>query len=147
GSWCALLDLNGACDKPPAPILFNRKLESALAHTFLRMHRATRQPGASSMGPSEPDVVPALQTEDLARVVGSCDFEPEPFDDLPRGAHLRGIRFGQRAGSEPQAVLETDADMPAHRGRLRRHRQLIAPCAEHAPVVPVAEQAIGRALH
>src|SRR5207244_11935644 len=62
-------------------------------------------------------------------------------------AHLRGIRFGELARSEPETVLETDAHVAAHRRRHRRDWQLVASCTENAPPVLIAEQAVGRALH
>ena len=83
----------------------------------------------------------------LPRIVRRRDLEPQPLDDLPRRAHLRRVRLGELARSEPQAVLEPDAHVAAHRGRHRSDRQLVAAGAEHAPAVLVAEQAVGRALH
>ena len=102
-----------------------------------RLIRRTQNP--TSPLPFRPRISP--------RIVGRRDLEPQPLDDLPRRAHLRGIRLGELAGSEPQAVLEPDAHVAAHRRRLRGDRQLVAAGAEHAPAVLVAEEPVGRALH
>src|SRR6185437_7538747 len=96
---------------------------------------------------SEAYVRPALQSQNLARIVRCSDREPQPFDDLPCCAHLRCIRLGERARSKPQAVLEANTHVAAHRCRLRRDGQLIAAGAEHAPAVLITEEPVGRALH
>ena len=48
---------------------------------------------------------------------------------------------------QPHAVLESHAHVAAHHRRHRRGEHLVAPRAEDRPVVRVAEQAIGGALH
>src|ERR1700682_3511024 len=111
---------------------------------------ATRQ--ESSTNPverswSKSDGAAAFELQDLARLVRSGNGEAHPLDDLPHGADLRGVRFGELAGSEPQAVLETDTHVAPHPRRHGRDRQLVAPRAQHAPPVLVAEQAIRRAFH
>ena len=61
---------------------------------------------------------------------------------------LLGVRLGELAGADPERVLQADADVAAHRGRHRGDRHLVAPGAEHRPVIVlVAEQAVGGALH
>src|SRR5450755_4005826 len=89
----------------------------------------------------------ALELQDLAGLVRGGDDETHSLDDLPHGADLRGVRLRELAGSEPQAVLQADAYVAAHRRRHGRDRQLVPSRAQHAPPVLVAEQAIRRAFH
>src|SRR6185503_9158026 len=88
-----------------------------------------------------------FEFEHLARVVGRSHREAELFQNAAHLRHLLGIGRGELAAADPQAVLQPDADVAAHHRRLRGNLHLRAPRAEHRPVVRVAEQAIGGALH
>ena len=62
-------------------------------------------------------------------------------------ADLIGVRLGQLALAEIEAVLQPDPDIATH---LRGHREqahLVAARAEHRPLVVLAEQLVGDALH
>src|SRR6516165_10967984 len=63
----------------------------------------------------ERDLVGALEREDLARLVGRGDLEPQPFEDLARHADLVGIGGGELALADPQRVLEADPDRKSTR--------------------------------
>jgi hypothetical protein len=62
---------------------------------------------------SESNFIAALKLQDFARVGGCGDLEPEPFDDLADPCDLGGVRLGELALAEPQAVFQPDTDMPA----------------------------------
>src|SRR6056297_1296355 len=85
--------------------------------------------------------------EYLARLVGRRDLQTEPFDDRADETDLLGVRGRLFARTDPERVLETHPDMPAHRGRGRGNAHLVAARAEHRPVELVPEQAVGRPLH
>src|SRR5688500_2815831 len=95
----------------------------------------------------ESHISSSFELEHLARVVRRRHRQPQFFQHALRLRHLLGVRFRELAAPEPQAVLEPDAHVSAHHRRLRRDRHLVAPRAEHRPVVGVAEQAVGGALH
>src|SRR5665213_264574 len=100
---------------------------------------------AGWLGPqpnSETDLVASFQRQYFPRLVGRCDLQAKPFDDLSNLRHLVGIRLCELAGADPQAVFETDADIPAHGGRHRRDRHLGAAGAEHGPAIVLAEQPV-----
>src|SRR5436190_11817256 len=61
----------------------------------------------------EADFAASLRRQDSPRVIRRCNLESEPLDDLPHRAHLRRVRFREPAGTEPEAVLEADADVAA----------------------------------
>src|SRR5688500_3305464 len=75
----------------------------ASRHPFARLPLHALRPGPRHKRHEEPlqathgdlalerDLIAALQAQRLTRLVGRGDFEPEPFDDLPRQAHLLGI--------------------------------------------------------
>ena len=59
-----------------------------------------------------------------------------------------GVRLGELAGADPERVLQPDAHIAAHRGRHRGDLHLVAPRAEHGPVIILAaEQPVGGAAH
>src|SRR5689334_8819076 len=93
------------------------------------------------------NLIAALQRQDFARIVGRGDLEPQTLDDPAHLSHLVGVRLGQSTPAEPEAVLEPNADVPAHRSRLRRNRHLAAAGAQNRPPVVVAEEPVGGALH
>src|SRR6185503_17459171 len=118
----------------------------------------TRPPqvGSSSSWPSsrrrrlsslEGDLVAALEAEDFAGFVGRGDLVAQTFDDLARELDLLGVGLGEPAGAGPERVFHANADVAAHGSRHGRNRELIAPGAQHGPVILVAEQAVGRAFH
>src|SRR5215212_1169672 len=43
--------------------------------------------------PLESNFIRALQLKDFASVIGAGDFQPQPFNDLPRHPHLHGAGF------------------------------------------------------
>src|SRR5262245_56594658 len=96
---------------------------------------------------SEPDLVRALEREDLARFVRRCDLEAQTLDDLAHVRHLFGIRFGKSARTHPERILKSYTHVAAHRRRHGRDRHLVASSAQHGPAVFVAEQSVAGALH
>src|SRR5438094_6251361 len=95
----------------------------------------------------EIDIAAAFQLQHLARVVRRSDGEAELLENPPRLRDLGSIRFGELPAAEPQAVLEADAHVAAHHRRHRGDEHLVAAGAPDRPVVSVAEQAVGGALH
>src|SRR4051812_47018603 len=103
--------------------------------------------GPGTVAALEPDLVAAFERKDLARVIRRGDFEPEAFENLAHLFHLLRIGFGKLARPGPQRVLHADTDIAAHRGGLRRDAHLVRARPEYRPMIVVAEQAIGGALH
>lgn len=50
---------------------------------------------------SERRLVRALQRQQLARLMGGCDLQPQPFDDLARRTNLLGVALCKLARSRP----------------------------------------------
>ncbi len=71
----------------------------------------------------------------------------QPFDHSPDVRDLLGIAFGQLAATKPQRVFKADANMATKRSRHGGKRHLTASRTKNRPLVFVAEQPIGRALH
>src|ERR1700682_4223989 len=95
----------------------------------------------------EAHISSSFQLQHLARLVGRRDGKTELFYEAARLRHLLRVGFRQLAAAHPQAVLQPHAHVAAHHRAHRGDEHLVAPCAEHRPVVRVAEQAIGGALH
>src|SRR5439155_24648015 len=93
------------------------------------------------------DIPAAFELQHLARVVRRSNGEAELLENPPRLRDLGSIRFGELPASEPQAVLAADAHVAAHHRRHRGDEHLVAAGAQDRPVVRVAEQAVGGALH
>src|SRR3546814_7275126 len=89
---------------------------------------------------SEADLVAALEHKYLACLIRGREFEPQSLADLADTRHLRGIARRQFAEAEPERILETDANMAAHRRRHRRDLHLRGARREHRPALGVAEQ-------
>src|SRR2546428_6457070 len=89
----------------------------------------------------------SFQLEHLARVARRSDGEAELLENPPRLRDLGSIRFGELPAAKPQAVLEADAHVAAHHRRHRGDKHLVAAGAHDRPVVSVAEQTVGGALH
>src|SRR3954471_21751256 len=131
-------------------------MSARIASTVVRM-RASSSATAAASRPRfsqraitvllEIHPVAALELQDLAGLVRGRDLEAEALDDLARLHDLLGVRFRELAGPDLERVLETDAHVAAHRGRHGGDRQLVAAGAEYGPVVLVAEQPVGGALH
>jgi hypothetical protein len=62
---------------------------------------------------SEIHAVAALELKDRARFIRRGDFEPQPLDNLARGAHVLGIVLGEMAGANPERILQPDTDSPS----------------------------------
>ena len=62
-------------------------------------------------------------------------------------ADLVGIAGGELAAADPQRILEPDPDIAAHDRAHRHQRQLMAAGGKDRPVIGVAEQFVGDALH
>ena len=62
-------------------------------------------------------------------------------------AHLLGIGLGQGAAADEQRILQPHAHMAAHARGSDRHAHLARAGAQHGPLVVLAEQLVGRALH
>src|SRR5258706_11567134 len=116
----------------------------------VRSRRASFRAGRKLMSEvmsSERDVLPALELEHLARLVGRGDGEAELLENAADLRHLVRVAPGEGALADPQAVLEADAHVAAHHRGLHRDVHLVAPAAQHPPEVIGAEQAIGGAPH
>ena len=94
-----------------------------------------RERPASPRQRSEVDLVAALQFQNVARLGGRRDLKTKPIENLPHLGHLLGIGLGELAAAEPEQILETDADIAAHRRRLGRNGHLIAAGAKNRPVL------------
>src|SRR6185503_601590 len=77
-------------------------------HPFSR-RRWTRGSSPRVTKTSEIHLVAALEHQDLARLVGRRDLQPQPLDDLARLGDLLGVRLGELAGADPERVLQSDA--------------------------------------
>src|SRR5688500_13665958 len=95
----------------------------------------------------ETDIPASFELQHLPRVGRRGDRQPELLEHAARLADLLGVRPGELAAAQPQAVLEADAHVAAHHRRHGGDEHLVAAGAEHRPVVRVAEQAVGGALH
>ncbi len=102
---------------------------------------------ARPTGKVEVDAVASLEREHLARLRRLGDLETEALDDLARQRHLLGVGFCQPAGAGPERILEADAHIAAHRSGHGGDGKLVAPGAQHRPVILVAEKAVGGAFH
>src|SRR5438445_1487022 len=89
----------------------------------------------------------SFQLEHLARLAWRSDGEAELLEDPPRLRDLGSIRLGELPAAEPKAVLEPDAHIAAHHRRHRGDEHLVAAGAQNRPVISVAEQPVGGALH
>src|SRR2546421_8498626 len=95
----------------------------------------------------ERHIASPLELQHLARIGRRRDGEAKLFEDAARLRDLLGVGFGELAAPEPQAVFQPDAHVAAHHRAHRGDEHLVAPGAEHRPVIRVAEEAIGGALH
>src|SRR5882762_5145274 len=89
----------------------------------------------------------SFQLQHVARVARRSDRKAKLLEDPPRLRDLGSIRFGELPAAEPQAVLESDADIAAHHRRHCGDEHLVAAGAQDRPIVSIAEQAVGSALH
>ena len=113
-------------------------------------HDAGRDPGEKCgrpCGRSEADPVAALEVEPGARLLRGRDLERKLLDDAADLGDLLGVRFGELAARQIEAVLEADADVAAHHRAHRAEAHLVPPGAQDRPLVVVAEQAVGGLLH
>src|SRR5438094_454380 len=90
----------------------------------------------------ETDIACTFQFEHVPRLVRRRDGKAELLENAPRLGHLLGIRLRELPAAEPQAVFQADAHVAAHHRRHRSDEHLVAPGAEHRPVVGVAEEAV-----
>src|SRR5689334_21418243 len=95
----------------------------------------------------ESHISSSFQLEHFASLVGGRDRKAQLLQYSFRLAHLLGVSLCELAAPEPQAVFEADSHVAAHHRRHGGDEHLVAPGAEHRPVVGVAEQAVRRALH
>src|SRR5712671_2808139 len=95
----------------------------------------------------EAHISSSLQLQHLARLARGRDGKPQLLDQAARLRDLLGIRFRELAAAHPQAVLQAHAHVAAHHRAHRGDEHLVASRAQHRPVVRVAEQTIGGALH
>src|SRR5438105_12828462 len=84
-------------------------------------------------------IASSLELQHVARIVGRGDREAELFQNTARLLHLLGVGFCELAAPEPQAIFQTDAHVAAHHRAHRGDEHLVAPGAEHRPVIRVAE--------
>ena len=78
---------------------------------------------------------------------GVAIASPSPSTIWRSWVHLRRVRLCQAARAAPEGILETHADIAAHRRRLCGDGHLVAAGAEHGPAIVGPKQAIGRPLH
>src|SRR5262245_4587942 len=97
--------------------------------------------------PSELHPIGALEAEHLARLLRAGGFVAELGDDAADLGHLLGIAGRELAGTDIEAVLQTDSDVAAQHGGDGAEVHLVAAAGEHRPQIVVAEQTVGGALH
>ena len=95
----------------------------------------------------ETDVVLALELEDLTGLVRGGHLEPELVEDPAYLRNLLGVRTREPAFANPQAVLQTYPHVAAQNGGLHGAEHLVTPRSYHRPLIVVAEQPVGGALH
>src|SRR5580765_5387982 len=120
-----------------------------ISFCYRRVSRASGQPQTSSQTAkrSKRHLVTALERQDFTRFIGRCYFEPQTFQYLADLGHLLGIGFGQFPGADPERILHAYPYIAADGGRDGRDTHLVLTGTEHRPVIVVAEETIGRALH
>src|SRR5438132_12953765 len=87
------------------------------------------------------DIACAFQFQHVPRLVRRRHREPQLLENAARLRDLLGVRFRELPAAEPQAVFQSDAHVAAHHRRHRGDKHLVAPRAEHRPVIGVAEEA------
>ena len=93
-------------------------------------------------------LVAALELEHLARVLGRCDLEAQaPRSSAATSFTCSAFDLASRPGPAQRLSSRPTRTLPPMRDRLRGDGQLVAAGTEHAPLVLVAEQAVGGALH
>src|SRR5258708_5873679 len=96
---------------------------------------------------SKLDSIGALEAQHGARLLWGRYLVAELLDDAADFRHLLGIAGGELAAADIEAVLEPDPDIAADHGGHGGKRNLVAAAGQHRPLILVAEQAVGRALH
>src|SRR6266571_5007732 len=120
---------NARCVKPLLRIL-DRPLARAMTVWMSKLH-----------------AVGTLQAQNLARLLRGGDLIAEFLDQAPHLGDLLGVALGELAAADIEAVLEPDADIAAHHHGLGGERNLETAGAQHRPLIVVAEQLVGGALH
>src|SRR5216683_3043932 len=111
-----------------------RECGASSGHRTSRVYWIARRRGRRH-SPSEPDLIAALEREDLARLVRAGELEPEALDDLACSLDLHGVRLGELARADPQRIFEPDPHVTAHGGGHRGDRHLVAAGTEHGPMI------------
>src|SRR5258706_15331509 len=140
-SFAARMRASGSTEPPGG--YGETNLTTLVGHSCALTGRASSASSASRKKLKR-HIASSLELQHLARIVRGGDGEAELFQHAARLVDLLGVRFGELAAPEPQAVLETNAHVAAHHRAHRRDEHLVAAGAEHRPVVPVAAQAISR---
>src|SRR5262245_11451695 len=116
---------------------------------YRKVSRAQEQPETLSLLTrwSKCHLVAALEREDFARLVRCRDIKAESLQDLSHLIDLLSVRFGQFSRTYPERILHADPNVAAHRSGNGGDPHLVGACAEHRPMIIIAKQTIGRALH
>src|SRR4029450_864428 len=132
-----------------ARLTASSELIASISLRYRRVSRAQEQPERLPLlsRRSKCHLVAALEREDFARLVRGRDVKAEPFQDLSHLGDLLGVRFSQLARAYPERILHADPNVAAYRSGNGRNPHLVGACAEHRPMIVVAKQTIGRALH
>lgn len=88
-----------------------------------------------------------VQRQALAGFVRRRNNVAEFPEDAANSSNLVGVRSGEFAAADVEAVLQADADIAAHRRAVHAHRHLMAPRGQHRPFEICAEQTLRRARH
>src|SRR6516225_11901023 len=91
--------------------------------------------------------VRALEPKRRARLGRGCDFKAQFLDNAADLRDLLGIAFGELARTDIERILKPDADVAAHHRGIGAEIHLVATAGQHRPIILLAEQSIGRALH
>src|SRR6267142_1036295 len=116
--------------------------------TFVGHSCATAGSASSASSANLKSHIPSpFELEHVARLGWRGDREAHLFENAARLRHLLGVRLGELAAPEPHAVLEADTHVAAHHRAHRGDEHLVAAGAKHRPVICVAKEAVGGALH
>ena len=91
--------------------------------------------------------VGTLEAERRACLGRRRNLETEFLDNPADLRHLLRIALGQLAGPDIERILKPDANVTAHHGGIGTEVHLMPSAGEDRPVILIAEQPIGRALH